>query len=289
MRVAVIGGAGQMGQWLVKYLKKQGHKLVISDIHKEKASVVSKTLGVHLVEDNREAVRDVDLVIISVPVESIQKVISEVAVRMKAGSVLMEVASIKGPIIESLKALLEYDVHPLSVHPLFGPGAEKLENLKIAMIPVVDPKFEEVFIRDLFPEAEIIVVEADKHDKTMAVVLSLPYFMNLIFASTIADEDINFLKRLSGTTFTLQFLITEGLLSQDPQLHASIHFNNPKAEFYLRRFLEQTEALASALLKKDEDSFRGIYDAARFSLRRDEEFSKAYKRMYALLESLVDL
>lgn len=289
MKIAVIGGAGKMGRWLVKYLKKHDHKIVISDIHGEKAYSTSKSLGVPLAGSNRDAVEDVDLVVVSVPVELTPNVIDEVATSMRVGSVLMEVTSIKRPIIETLNALLKHNLHPLSIHPLFGPGAEKLENLKIAVIPIADLQFEENFVKNLFPEADVTVIEADEHDKTMAAVLSLPYFINLALASTIADEDINLLKRMSGTTFTLQLLITESVLSQDPQLHTSLHFNNPDAEYYMRKFLERTETLISLIKKKDRFSFEEFYEEAGHSLRHDKDFYKAYKRMYTLLEKLFQL
>jgi len=289
MKIAVIGGAGGMGQWLLKYFKRQGHNLVISDVNGEKAYLTAKTVGGRLAENNKDAVMSADLVVVCVPVESTSRVIDEVSSNMNVGSVLMEVASVKKPIIQSLKAAAKYGLHPVSIHPLFGPGAEKLENLRIALIPVIEPAFEEGFIREIFPGADIVVVDADRHDRMMAVVLSLPYFVNLALTATIAEEDIGLLKRLSGTTFTMQLLIMESILSQDTQLHTSIHFNNKETENFLEKFMRQANRLKALINKQDKKSFEEFYEAARRNLRHDKDFFTAYRRMYILLEKLANL
>ena len=44
MRVTVIGGAGRMGQWFVKYFVKNGDNVTFSDIEKcESKAIVKRT------------------------------------------------------------------------------------------------------------------------------------------------------------------------------------------------------------------------------------------------------
>ena len=38
MKVAIIGGAGRMGKWLVNYFRKGGHEVTISDARREEGT-----------------------------------------------------------------------------------------------------------------------------------------------------------------------------------------------------------------------------------------------------------
>ena len=69
MKIAIIGGYGKMGRWFAEFLLKDGKEVVISGRNEAKLLEVKQQLGVEATSDNREAVKNADVVIISVPID----------------------------------------------------------------------------------------------------------------------------------------------------------------------------------------------------------------------------
>jgi len=286
LKVAIIGGAGRMGKWLVKYFLGRGHAVIISDIKHDEAKAVAISMDVKLAKDNIEAVKDAGLCVVSTPIEVTPKVLREIASEVKEAAIVMEISSLKSGVIQVLEEIGRRNVKILSIHPLFGPGADKLTEEKIVLVPVLEPTSETRLVRRFFPEADIIVVEAEEHDRIMALTLSLPHFLNIVFASVVSEEDLNVLKKLGGTTFTLQSIISEGVMTEDPGLYASIQMSNKYTVRYLEKFISRAETLKEYIARKDSKNFFQFYANILSSLIKDEEFSRAYERMYKVLEAL---
>ncbi len=285
MNVAIIGGAGRMGRWLISHFLNQGHEVVISDIKMDEARAIAKSTGVRLAKDNIEAVKDADLTVISTPIEITPNVLLEISSKLRKSTIVLEISSLKAQIIPVLEKMAKRGVRALSIHPLFGPGVQKLAEKKMALIPVLDPSSETRLARELFPDAKMIVIDAEEHDRAMALTLSLPHFMNIIFASIIGEEDLNLLKKLSGTTFTLQLTISEGVMAEDPTLYSSIQMNNKYTVQYLERLTSRAETLKGYVAKEDRENFVQFYKDAQNAISKDTEFHKAYERMYKALEA----
>jgi len=286
LKVAVIGGAGRMGKWLVKYFLAKGYAVIISDIKHDEAKVAAASMGVRLAKDNIEAARDADLCVVSTPIEVTPKVLQEIASEVKETTIVMEISSLKSEVIQVLEEIAKRNVKTLSIHPLFGPGADKLAEEKIVLVPLLEPASETILVRRFFPEADIIVVEAEEHDRIMALTLSLPHFLNIVFASVMSEEDLNVLKKLGGTTFTLQSVISEGVMTEDPRLYASIQMSNKYTVRYLEKTISRAETLKEYVARKDSKNFFQFYANICSSLSKDVEFSRAYERMYKALEAL---
>lgn len=275
-----------MGKWLVKYFLDQGHEVIISDAKKDEAKAVSETTGAKLANSNIEAAKDADLTVVSTPIDATAQVLREVAAELKEPSTVVEISSIKSRLIPVLAELAKRNMRTLSLHPLFGPGIQKLDGEKIVLIPVADSASEMQVARELFPTAEIVISCADDHDRVMALTLSLPHFMNIVFASVISEEDLNALKKLGGTTFSLQLVTSEGVMSEDPSLYASIQMDNEYASRYLDKFMSKAERLRDYVDRKDSQKFSQFYKDAHDALTKDPDFKKAYERMYKALNSL---
>lgn len=287
MKVAVIGGAGRMGRWLVRYFVSQGHGVVVSDVRLDEARAVAEEAGVEVAGSNVEAVKDADLVVVSVPIGATPAVVREIAPHSRKGTVIAEISSLKARAAEALAELAGLGVRPLSLHPLFGPGVRRLKGMKVAVVPILDSKAETKLAEELFPEAEIVVAAAEEHDRAMALTLSLPYFVNMAFASVIGGEDLAVLKKLEGTTFKLQLTLAESIMAEDPALHASLQMNNEYVARCLDRFLSQAETIRGCIAEKDEEKFTAFYDRVRGLLSKDVDFPKAYEKMYDVLEILL--
>jgi prephenate dehydrogenase len=286
LKVAVIGGAGRMGKWLIKYFLSGGHEVILSDIRIDEARTVAKSTGAKLAENNIEAVKDADLSVISTPIDVTPKVLEEIAPEVRRSSTVMEISSLKSKVIPILEKIAERKVNALSIHPLFGPGVQKITKERIVLIPVLDPVSELKLVTRLFPDVEVVVADPEEHDRAMALTLSLTHFMNITFASVISEEDINVLKKLGGTTFTLQLTISEGVMAEDPSLYASIQMGNEYTVHYLNKFISRAETLKRHIDEEDLEGFTNFYMNVRSLLSKDRDFKDAYERMYRALEAI---
>ncbi|MGQ9623891.1 MAG: prephenate dehydrogenase/arogenate dehydrogenase family protein [Candidatus Bathycorpusculaceae bacterium] len=282
MKIAVLGAAGKMGKWFVQYLIDKGHTLTVSDINKDELRKLSKNYNVKLTKDNIEAVRDAELTIISVPINRTVEVLWEIIPKLKRKSVIAEIASVKAEIIDVLKESSKYGVQPLSLHPLFGP----MGNIKrkFALIPVLNAEKELATAKKFFPNTEIFVVDAERHDRAMAITLSLTYFVNMTFALTLKDEDFKALETLSGPTFTLQQILIGAVMMQDPELHASLHMANKHTPEYLRKFISNMEKMMKPVEHGDAEVFKSVYEGVKRDLSKSLDLAAMYKTMYDTLE-----
>ena len=274
-----------MGRWLVRYFVSQGHGVVISDANLDEAGAFAEEAGVELAKNNVEAVKTAELTMVSTPIQVTPEVVNEISTHAMKGAILAEISSLKSHVVKTLARLAE-DVKPLSIHPLFGPGAKRLKGRKIAVIPILDAEAETELAREFFPGAEMVVVDAEEHDRAMALTLSLPYFMNIVFASVVSDDDLVALKRLEGPTFRLQLTLTESIMTEDPTLQASIQVNNKYALQYLNKFLSKAKTIEKSIANKDAETFASFCKNVRSLLSKDKDFAIAYEKVYRILEIL---
>jgi len=275
-----------MGRWLARYFVTHGHRVIISDVKFDEAKALAKATGVEVAESNIQAVKNADLILISTPIKTIPKAIHEIASHVKSGAVVAEISSLKFYVMKALIEIANLDVRPISLHPLFGPGAKRLAGKKIAVVPILDTETETKLAKEVFPEAEIIIIDAERHDQAMGLVLSLTNFMNMVFASIVSGEDILMLKRLGGTTFTLQLTLAESVMTQDPSFQASILMDNKYALPYLDKFLSKAKTVKRWIVDKDEKGFTTFCCDVQNSLSKDAEFFKSYENLYRALEAL---
>jgi len=286
LRVAVIGGAGRMGSWFAKYFLERGYEVVISDINVDRAEVVAKSLNLGLAKNNIEAARIADLILVSTPINVTPNVLSEIMPELGGSKIVAEISSLKSNVLPTLREIANRGVKSLSIHPLFGSGARGMAGERIALIPVSDQLVEEDLARRIFPEAKIVVVDFKVHDEIMALTLALTHFINIVFASVVGEEDISLLRRLGGTTFTLQLALSEAVMAEEPSLYASIQIDNEYTIKYLSKFMSKAARLKSIVESKDFGGFMELYRLTQEMISRDEEFAGAYERMYRALEAL---
>lgn len=285
MKVAVIGGAGQMGAWFIDYFMSRGFPTVLSDVRIDKARSVASIVGAELAETNIIAVKNAGIVLVCVPIDKTPEVISEIMPHMMRGSILTEVSSIKERAVEAMSEATSFGVRPLSIHPMFGPNAESIRGKTIVVIPVIDGDIELDLAKNLFEEADIVVSNHREHDAVMAVVLSLTYLINLAFARVLSPGDLLSTKRLAGTTFTIQLALAESVVSEDPYLVASLFKENPFTEQYVDRFIDEAEMIKELIKERTKD-FIELYDSLRASIEKDPDFKFADERRRRAFEAL---
>jgi prephenate dehydrogenase len=285
MRIAVIGGAGLMGAWFVKYFTSKGFSTVLADLRMNAAKKVAHAYGAELAYSNIHAVEGADVAFVCVPIEEIKKVVLEIAPHMRKDSIIAEISSIKNPTLEALRTSARMGLKPLSLHPLFGPTADELKGGTIVVVPVVDEFAEVAYTKQLFDEAELFTSELEEHDRAMAIILSLTYFMNIAFAGILKREDLRLMRRLAGTTFTVQLAVTEGVMSEDQNLVVSLLRGNPFSQYYFNGFIEEIRRIKELSLEGSKGLFT-YYGTLVESLRRDADFNYANLRRQRAFKAL---
>ena len=95
-KLAVLG-TGKLGGILLRaYLKQElfSPKRVTATVkHEEKASALAKTLGVSATTENREAVRDADIVLLGVKPQVVGEVLKEIASQLNEKTLVISVAA----------------------------------------------------------------------------------------------------------------------------------------------------------------------------------------------------
>jgi len=94
--LAVLG-AGKLGGILLRaYLKKglfNASRTIATVKHGEKAEARAKELGVKVINDNREAVKDADVILLTVKPQTVAAVLQEIAPEIGAQTLLVSVAA----------------------------------------------------------------------------------------------------------------------------------------------------------------------------------------------------
>ena len=285
-KVAILGGTGKMGRWFAHFFQAKGYEVTIASRSRERAAKAAEELSVKSADSYSDAVKDVDVVVASTPIETTAQTIREVKGKLTPGTVLFDIASVKGDIPKALSEAALLGAKALSIHPLFGPGATTLKGKKVIVIPITKDAQLIEWIRGLFEEdgAEThVVASGEEHDRMIGITLSLTHFINIALAKTLSKYDIHEIKKFAGTTFTLQLMLIEAVLTEDPNLYYVIESTNPVFRDILDGFLKAAQDIASKIY--DRDAFVETFVEARENLSKDSDFASAYQRFYKALES----
>jgi len=285
-KVAVLGGTGKMGRWFARFFKARGYRVVIGGRSPQKNRVVAKELGVESAESNTDAVQGASIVVVSTSLETVPETIVRIQDSVNSDSIVFDIASVKSGIPEALAALHAKGVRVTSIHPMFGPGADSIKGKKVIVIPMANDNTATTWAVDFFQKegAEVhIVKDAEEHDRIAAMTLSLTHFLNIVFGRVLAKQDIQKMKELAGTTFSMQLTLAEAVLSEDPELYYGIEVLNPYFKELAADFISTVKETYMDL--DNREAFVEHFIEARKGLEKDSQFSTVYERFYRALKA----
>ena len=265
MEIAIIG-LGAFGRWLAKQYLRQGFKIKVYDVDSRKIEELKSSI-VTGCRDLEEAVENVDVVIVAVPIDVASKVIEDVSKYMASG-ILVDVSSLKKPVYGIMKSLRE-NLKPICIHPLFGPTASGFKDEKIALIPVRDILEERGIVENLMPGAEIIEVTVEEHDDAMVYILSLTHLLSIAITNILKDvKDEKIIEKLSGTSFKHMCRMLNATLTESPDTFTSILYYNSSTKRLSLNLLRQFNEIAQTISRE------GYIDLKRLVEERLEIYSK---------------
>ncbi|MDI6737055.1 MAG: prephenate dehydrogenase/arogenate dehydrogenase family protein [Nanoarchaeota archaeon] len=242
MKIAIIGGKGQMGLMFAEAFKKEGCELTLTG---------SKN-------NNLEAVKDADIVIITVPIRQTVKVIEEIAPCMKEDSLLTDFTSVK---VKPIEAMKKAKCGILGGHPLFD-SSVGFENQNFILCPIKENKNSEwyrKFLKSL--KLNVIEMTADEHDRQMAVIQGLTHISNISlgYALKKIGYDLSKAEKLSSPVYLLRLYTAGRILAQDEKLYSDIEMENPYSKETARAYLEAVKEIENTVEKEDKTAFERIF------------------------------
>jgi prephenate dehydrogenase len=232
--VAILG-PGLIGGSLALALAERelADKLVIY-ARSARALDAIRTAGVEaeLTDNPSEAVRDADIVILCVPIETMPKLVNEFRDALKPTALVTDVGSVKGSVDRDLAPLLDDRALWIGSHPMAGSEQTGFSaaraDLFVGAAVVVTPT------QNTQPEAErrvkqfwealgarIFVREPQTHDLLIAQISHLPHLLAALLVNQASDEA----QELAGGGFR----DTTRVASGSPDLWAEILSANSQA------------------------------------------------------------
>lgn len=254
-RALVIGGAGKMGHWFVRFLASQGFTVQIAD-------PAADTSGdVETVADWRALPQlDHDFIVVATPLSSADAILRELAARRPTG-VVFDLGSLKSPVRGGLQALKAAGCKVTSLHPMFGPDTELLSSRHVVFVDLGEPEALAA-ARALFAPtmAEQVVMSLDDHDRLIAYVLGLSHALNIAFFTALAEsgEAAPRLAQMSSTTFDAQLDVASKVAEESPELYFEIQALNDYGAEALDALADSLQRLRTAVATGDQAAFGAL-------------------------------
>ena len=268
--IAIIGAGGAMGKWFSEYFVKKGFQVTGFDNTNPVLKNIKKA------ESLIGAILNVDYVLLSTPTKKTPEIIRLIAKEMKRESYLIDITSQKAKTAIAL-GKIPAKVSPICIHPMFGPGIKNLKNQNIILIPIKDGKKD--VAKNLFPDGSFVTIDSTEHDKKIAMILGLTHLINIAFANILGKDDKNSLtEKMAGTTFKVQKILAESIMTESPELIESI-ISNPEIRKVAEEFWKDIgRLLASAQEGKSEEIIEYI-NMNKEKISQNVDIEKSYKKL----------
>ncbi len=274
--IALIG-IGLIGSSLARVIRRNGLASHIAIATRSQATLdraEELQLGDSYSTSAAEAVKDADLIIVSVPVGSSGAVAAEIAASLKPGAIVTDVGSTKRSVIAQMQPHMPENVHFIPGHPLAGTEksgpdsgfAELFENRWCIFTPLdgTDPaalaKLSEFWRRC---GSNIDTMDPDHHDKVLAIVSHLPHIIAYNIVGTA--NDLETVTQSEVIKYSASgFRDFTRLAASDPTMWRDVCLHNKDAILeMLARFSEDLASLQRAIRWGDGDKLFDLFTHTR--------------------------
>lgn len=241
-KVLIVGGEGQMGSFFAELFRKSHYE--------------TRILSAHNWDRAASLCKDLDLAIISVPIEKTNTVIERISPFLDPSTVLSDLTSIKAV---PLKKMLSVHKGPvLGIHPLFGPASGSLDKQIIVVTPGRDTKKCQWITEQLVLWGAIMVEStAQEHDKIMEIIQALRHFATFCFGQFLYEKHVRLERTLefSSPIYRLEMGMVGRLFAQDASLYSEIIFATPSRRKLLKEYIAAMNTQIDMLEKNDKPLF----------------------------------
>lgn len=256
--IVIIGGEGTMGRAFGGLFTKAGCRVLSIDRETEMTA--------------REACQQADILFFAVPISITPSLVAEYAVFAKPQSLIVDICSIKVPVVEAAEKYAPAGVEVLSLHPLFGPSVvSAMKNQVVAVCRVradaakKDGSWSEWLLELLRKNGALLTLTTpQKHDEMMAIIQGITHFSAIASAMALKDlaVDLDETLTFASPIYALRLAMVGRILSQSSQLYAEIEIENPATRIALKAYTEAMERLAATVSTKDSTAFQRYFQEA---------------------------
>ena len=267
-----------MGQWFTSYFAEKDFEVTG---HDSENKVTGK--GIIVSDSLVGAILKADYVVLCTPTRRTPEIIRLIAKEMKRGTYLIEISSQKSKVVSSLMKMPD-KINPICIHPMFGPGIKNVKGKNIISIPIKDAKKELTVVKSLFEGANFVTIDAIEHDKKIAVILGLTHMMNLVFANIISkDEKTALTEKMSGSTFKVQKILAESIMTESPELIETI-ISNPEIRRYAEDLWKDVGRLLTAVQESKTEEVIDYIKQCQERLTKHSDIDESYKKLAKMVK-----
>jgi cyclohexadieny/prephenate dehydrogenase len=275
-KIALVG-IGLIGSSLARVIRREklaGHIAISTRSAATLDRAEELGLGDSYSTDAAEAVKDADLVIISVPVGSSGEVAAQIAPALKAGAIVTDVGSTKRSVIAQIEPHMPANVHFIPGHPLAGTEksgpdagfADLFENRWCIFTPL--PGTDAAALEKLSEfwrrcGSDIDTMDPEHHDMVLAIVSHLPHIIAYNIVGTA--DDLEAVTKTEVIKYSASgFRDFTRLAASDPTMWRDVCLHNKDAILeMLARFSEDLASLQRAIRWGDGDKLFDMFTRTR--------------------------
>jgi len=279
-RIAIVG-FGLIGSSLGRAIKQHAlaRTLVAVDgSEAARAEILTLGLADEVTGDLTAGVTGADLVILATPVATYAEIGRTIAPALKAGAIVTDVGSVKQAVLRDLKPTLPAHVHLVPGHPIAGTEksgpaagfASLFEGRWCILTPTADTDRTAVEAVKAFWHAigsDVEEMDADHHDKVLAITSHLPHLIAYTIVGTAVDLEDDIQSEVVKFSAS-GFRDFTRIAASDPTMWRDIFLNNREAVLeMLQRLTEDLFALQRAIRWGEGDFLHERFTRAR-AIRR---------------------
>jgi len=242
----VVGGAGRMGRWFCRFLSAQGYD----------TGALDPAGSSDEYEWAERILPTADLIVCSTPPAATATLYAAWSKNPPAG-VVVDIASIKTPLLEPIRELQRAGGRVASIHPMFGPSTILLRDADVVICETGDAETASV-VEKLFHSttAHIVHLPLAEHDRIMADLLSLAHATAIAFSLALPETE----HPVRSTTFHALESLAAAVVRESPDVYFEIQAKNPHSAAALERLRTALGRVVAAVAAHDSDAFRALLE-----------------------------
>ena len=280
-RVALIG-VGLIGSSLARVIRQENladHVAAYSRRPKTRKRLKELEIVDDVTPNIKMAVKDADLVVISVPVAASGSVAEKIGPHLKSGAIITDTGSVKEAVIKAVTPYLPKTVHFVPGHPIAGTEnsgpdagfASLFEGRWCVLTPPKESDTTAVNKVIQFWEragSRVDTMSAEHHDMILAITSHIPHLIAFNIVGTVSDLEDD--TKMEVVKYAASgFRDFTRIAASDPEMWRDVFMENREAVLeMLGRFAEDLSALQRAIRRGDAVSLEAKFKRTR-DLRRD--------------------
>jgi prephenate dehydrogenase len=167
----------------------------------------------------------------------------------------MDITSLK---VKPLSAMMNHRGEVLGLHPMCAPAPQGLAGQPVVACRGRTGPASELFLEMLRSlGARVIEMDAERHDRLMAVVQGLNHFYSIVFAHALKSLGVSAedTMEVASPVYELKMHLIGRILAENPELYVDIERENPYVPEALNTYLNSLQRFKSTARARTASSF----------------------------------